>query len=227
LTRDRAHAGPITSHGVLIDPDGEGDYYDVGVLPDQRSPEVTAMSLELKVSGQVTPHELGNHLLKLAQMLMASAELWGLLGGDPLDGPRPFRLVRPDQTPAPPQEAPEAPSPSGPRTTVQALQTLRDGVASRLAARRHDPAFPLRGHTLEECCEVLVMLTCGQDIVLLVDRDPWRWEHTAEELRAAEEAFAAELHALRDLTMELSHALGAEQAVEGILSVFVEGAPLT
>jgi hypothetical protein len=51
---------------------------------------VTAMSLELKVSGEVTPHARGNHLLKLAQMLMASAELWGLLAGDPpsLGSPR-------------------------------------------------------------------------------------------------------------------------------------------
>jgi hypothetical protein len=59
-----------------------------------------------------------------------------------------------------------------PRATLHALQTVRDDVAARLEARRQDPAFPLRGHTLEECCEVLVMPTCGQDIVLLVDRDP-------------------------------------------------------
>jgi hypothetical protein len=102
---------------------------------------------------------------------------------------------------------------------------LRDTITSRLIEQRQDPSFPLRGHTLEEYCEVLVMLTCGQEIVLLVDRDPWRWEHTAEELRVAEEVFGVELDALRALISALSEAIGAEQAAEQLLSVFVEGAP--
>jgi hypothetical protein len=225
LPRDRTDAGPIESHRVLIHPDRDGDYYDVGMLPDQRSPEIADISLELKVSGHVAPHALGNHLLKLAQMLLQSGALWRMLGGAPLGGPCTFRLVRSDQAPAPPQGVPEAALPSAPQTTLHALQALRDGVASRLAERRQDPAFPLRGHTLEECCEVLVMVTCGQDIVLLVDRDPWRWEHTAEELRVAEAVFGAELDALRALTSALSEAIGAEQAAERLLSIFVEGAP--
>jgi len=225
LTHDRANADPIESRQVLIHPDRDGDYYDVGVLPDQRSPEATDISLQLKVSGHVTPHELGNHLLKLVQMLLHSEELWGMLGGAPLDGPRTFGLVRSDQAPATPTGAGEAPSPSAPQTPVRALETLRDGIASRLIERRQDPTFPLRRHTLEECCEVLVMLTCGQEIVLLVDRDPWRWEHTAEELRVAEEVFGVELDALRALISSLSEAMGAEQAAEQLLSVFVEGAP--
>ncbi len=225
LTHDRANAGPIESHRVLVHPDRDGDYYDVGVLPDQRSPEPTAISLQLKVSGHVTPHELGNHLLKLVQMLLHSEELWGLLGGVPLDGPRTFGLVRSDQAPATPPGAGEAPSPSAPQTPLRALQTLRDKIAFRLTEHQQDPTFPLRGHTLEELCEVLVMLTCGQDIVLLVDRDPWRWEHTAEELRVAEEAFSAELDTLRALTSALSEDMGADQATEQLLSVFVEGAP--
>jgi hypothetical protein len=69
------------------------------------------------------------------------------------------------------------------------------------------------------------MLTCGQEIMLLVDRDPWRWEHTAEELRVAEEVFRAELEALKALTRALSETIGAEQAAEQLLAVFVEGAP--
>jgi hypothetical protein len=223
LTHDRANAGPIESHRVLIHPDRDGDYYDVGVLPDQRSPEATDISLQSKVSGHVTPHELGNHLLKLVQMLLHSEELWGMLGGAPLDGPRTFGLVRSDQAPATPPGAPEAPSPSTPQATLYTFQTLRDRIATRLTGRQQHPSFPLRGHTLEELCEVLVMLTCGQDIVLLVDRDPWRWEHTAEELRVVEEAFGMELEALRALTSALSEAIGAEQAAEQLLSIFVEG----
>lgn len=82
-----------------------------------------------------------------------------------------------------------------------------DGTAGR-------PAFPLCRHTLEALYEVLVMLPCGQDIVLLVDRDPWQWEHTAEELRVAQETFGAELEALRALTSVLSEAIGAEHAAE-------------
>jgi hypothetical protein len=225
LTRDRAHVGPIESHRVMIHPDRDGDYYDVGVLPDQRSPEATDISLQLKVSGHATPHELGSHLLKVVQMLLHSGELWEVLQGAPVDGPRTFGLVRTAQAPAAPPDTPEAPSPSTPQMTLHALQTLRDGVASRLTARRQDPAFPLHRHTLEELCEVLVMLTCGQDIVLLVDRDPWRWEHTAEELRVAEEAFSTELEALRALSSALSEAIGAERAAEQLLTVFVEGTP--
>jgi hypothetical protein len=225
LTQDRANAGPIESHRELIHPDRDGDYYDVGVLPDQRRPGVTDISLELKVSGHVPAHELGNHLLKVVQMLLHSGELWGMLGGAPLDGPRTFGLMRSDQAPATPPGAGEGPSPSAPQTPVRALETLRDGIPSRLTERRQDPTFPLRDHTLEECCEVLVMLTCGQEIVLLVDRDPWRWEHTAEELRVAEETFGPELEALRALTSALSEVIGAEQAPEQLLSVFVEGGP--
>jgi hypothetical protein len=225
LTQDRTNAGPIESHRELIHPDRDGDYYDVGVLPDQRRPGVTDISLELKVSGHVPAHELGNHLLKVVQMLLHSGELWGMLGGAPLDGPRTFGLMRSDQAPATPPGAGEGPSPSAPQTPVRALETLRDGIPSRLTEWRQDPTFPLRDHTLEECCEVLVMLTCGQEIVLLVDRDPWRWEHTAEELRVAEETFGPELEALRALTSALSEVIGAEQAPEQLLSVFVEGGP--
>jgi len=225
LTHDRANAGPVESHRVLIHPDRDGDYYDVGVLPDQRSPEATDISLQLKVSGHVTPHELGNHLLKLVQMLLHSEELWGMLGGVPLDGPRTFGLVRTDQAPADPPDAPEASSPSASQTPLRALQALRDKIAFRLTERQQDPAFPLRRHTLEELCEVLVMLTCGQEIMLLVDRYPWRWERTAEELRVAVEVFVAELDALRALISALSEAMEAEQAAEQLLAVFVEGAP--
>ena len=46
-----------------------------------------------------------------------------------------------------------------------------------------------------------------------------------EELRGAEEAFSAELDALRALSSALSEAIGAEQAAEQLLSIFVEGAP--
>jgi hypothetical protein len=225
LTRDRADTGPIESHRVLIHTDRDGDYYDVGVLPDQRSPEATDISLQLKVSGHVSPQEVGNHLLKLVQILLHSEELWGMLQGAPLDGSRTFLVVRSDQAPAAPPGAPEAPSLSAPQTSLRALQTLRDGVASRLTERRQDPAFPPRDHTLEELCEVLVMLTCGQEIVLLVDRDPWRWEHTAAELRVAAETFGAELDALRVLTHALSEAIGGEQAAAQLLTVFVEGMP--
>jgi len=158
-------------------------------------------------------------------MLLHSEELWGMLGGAPLDGPRTFGLVRSDHAPATPPGAGEAPSPSAPQTPVRALETLRDGIASRLIESRQDPTFPLRGHTLEECCEVLVMLTFGQDIVLLVDHDPWRWEHTAEELRVAAETFGAELEDLKALISALSEAIGAEQAAEQLLSTFVEGTP--
>jgi hypothetical protein len=91
---------------------------------------------------------------------------------------------------------------------------VRDGAAARLEELRPDPAVPLHGHTLEAFCEVLVMLTCGQDIVLLVDRDPWRWEHTAEELRVTEAAFGAELEDLKALIGALSEAIGPEQAAE-------------
>src|SRR4029453_16575687 len=120
-----------------------------------------------------------------------------------------------------PPVVPEAPLPSASQSPLRGLQTLRDSMASRLTARCQDPSFPLRGHTLEELCEVLVMLTCGQEIMLLVDRDPWRWEHTAEELRVAEESFSAELDTLRALTNALSEDMGAEQAAEQLLSVFV------
>lgn len=137
----------------------------------------------------------------------------------------PFGLVRTDQAPVAPPGGPEAPSPFMSQSPLRGLQTLRDGMASRLTARRQDPTFSLRGHTLEELCEVLVMLTCGQEIMLLVDRDPWRWEHTAEELRVAEEVFGVELEALKALTGALSEAIGAEQAAEQLLAVFVEGAP--
>lgn len=90
LMRDRANAGPIEAHGVPIHPDRDGDYYDIGVLPDQRSPELADISLQMKVSGHVTPQELGNHLVKLVQMLLHSTELWEMLRGAPLDGPRTF-----------------------------------------------------------------------------------------------------------------------------------------
>jgi hypothetical protein len=36
LTHDRADAGPIESHRVLIHPDRDGDYYDSGVLPAEQ-----------------------------------------------------------------------------------------------------------------------------------------------------------------------------------------------
>jgi hypothetical protein len=225
LTRDWANAGPIEAHGVPIHPDRDGDYYDIGVLPDQRSPELADISLQMKVSGHVTPQELGNHLVKLVQMLLHSEELWEMLRGAPLDGPRTFGLVRTDQAPVAPPGAPEAPLPFTSQSPLRSLETLRDGMASRLTERRQDPTLPLRGHTLEELCEVLVMLTCGQEIMLLVDRDPWRWEHTAEELRVAEEVFRAELEALKALTRALSETIGAEQAAEQLLAVFVEGAP--
>ena len=85
-------------------------------------------------------------------------------------------------------------------------------------------ASPHRQRTVEECCEMLVMLTCGQEISLLVDRDPWRWKHTPEELHTVESAFAEELQALRSLTHAMSEVMGAEIAAEKLLSVFVEGA---
>jgi hypothetical protein len=92
-----------------------------------------------------------------------------------------------------------------------------------LTERRVDPTCPLRGHTVEQLCEVLVMLACGHEMILLVDRDPWPWEHTAEELRAAEEGFRAELQAFRTLTQTLGQAMGPEPAAERLLTMFVEG----
>jgi hypothetical protein len=215
--------GPIASHGVLIHPDQEGDYFQVGVLPDKRSPGPGELNLALQVSGDVAPHVLGNHLLKIEQMLMQSAELWATLTGTPLDAPRTFVLMRADQAITSPPGTSEAPPEAVPPETLRNLQCLRDLLASRLTERRADPTWLLRGHTVEQLCEVLVMLVCGQEMVLLVGRDPWRWDHTAEELRAAEEAFGPELRALRTLTQALGQAMGAEPAAERLLAVFVEG----
>ena len=88
------------------------------------------------------PTSWGNHLLKLVQMLLHSEELWGMLGGPPLDGPHTFGLVRTDQAPADPPGAPEAPSPSAPQTPLRALQTLRDKIAFRRQNASKTRPFP-------------------------------------------------------------------------------------
>ena len=117
-----------------------------------------------------------------------------------LDAPRTFLLVRADQTTAAPPGTSVAPSAVDLSETLRTLRGLRESLAACLTEQRVDPTRPLRGHTVEQLCEVLVMLACGHEMILAVDRDPWRWEHTAEELRAAEEGFRAELQALRTLT---------------------------
>jgi hypothetical protein len=92
-----------------------------------------------------------------------------------------------------------------------------------LSAHRRDES-PLALLTVEQLAEVLLMRVCGDDIALVSERDPWRWDHTPEELLAADVALAAEIETLSAMVTDLHGRRGPETAIEALLTVFVQGA---
>jgi hypothetical protein len=198
------------------------------VLPDKRRLGGGKLSIQITVPGNVNREEIAAKLVELATCLLASGEVWDVAAGAPLARPVavegiPARVVETHRYPSETTAPPVTPTPRAEAGVgAQDLQALRTDLERWLSAHRTDDS-PLARLAIEQLAEVLLMQVCGQDIALVSERDPWRWEHTAEELRAAEDMLAAELHILSDVTEDLNRHLGAEAAIRILLTVFVEG----
>jgi hypothetical protein len=225
LSPDDQHRSGYGRSHEPIPPDGA--CIEGSILPDKRRwPHADEVAIRLTVSGAMDRRVVAERLTRLAQRIMDSEEVWRVASGTPLTAPvdiigTPPRIVErswwrqsPIATPqtTAPTIATDSPA-SRPGRCIDLLRGLRAVIE----------ASPRRQRTVEESCEMLVILAIGQEISLLVDRDPWRWEHTPEELRQAESLFAEALQALRSLTSVMSEVMGAEAAAETLLSVFVEG----
>jgi hypothetical protein len=177
-------------------------------------------------------------LIELAAVVLHSEEPWRTASGTPLARPLkiegfPIRLVpqepwhaeyyrHPAETGA---SAPrdEPPHPTRAQPSVDGLLTLRTDLERSLSTRRHELPDLLRGQTLEELTEVLLMLACGPEVVLLADRDPWRFEHSPEELQAAGAVYAWAIDRLRETVARLGSEMAPETVVDELLTQFVEG----
>jgi hypothetical protein len=213
--------------------DTPGEVYLTGsVLPDKRRLGANDIGIHPTVTGTVDRNEVIAHLVTLAQTLLASNAMWDLACGPPLERPVNFEGHPPQAIPrqrwqdqaSTPATATPTPTPAG-YDDVAGLAAMRQGCEMWLDREREDATSPFRDWTLEEYCEVLVMLSCGQDIILLTDRDPWRWEHTAEQLRTVEahEYGISHLELLRHVVEDLSRHRSPESVIELLLTVFVEG----
>jgi hypothetical protein len=198
------------------------------VLPDKRRQgrNLSRVGIHLTVEAGATKEEVTNRLILLAARVFASDNLWNTANGPALERPVRFHGGPPhleQQAPYPHAQAPRAPAATPqPDGTVIGLRSLRSQLATWLLAHRRDDS-PLALLTTEQLAEVLVMITCGQDIALVSEQDPWRWEHTAEELRAVEEGLGESLRNLQGLASELNARLRPEDAIEVLLTVFVQG----
>jgi hypothetical protein len=209
------------------------------ILPDKRREprQRTKLEVRLTVPGQADRQEIANQLVQLAAVVLNSDEPWQTASGEPLARPVSFEGFPIRITPQQPWRADAdqqagaavAPLPRAPRgstmdrSPLQGLMALREDLGAWLSAHRQEGSSVLRHHTLEELTEVLVMLVCGQEIALLSDRDPWRFEHSAEELQATEEVCEWAIARLRATVLELGTQMSPEAVIDVLLTVFVEG----
>lgn len=209
------------------------------ILPDKRYRKFSHVGISLVAAAGADREAIAQQLTALAQAVLTSEEPWATANGAPVSRPvtiegasirlvpqEPWQPHRDESTtqptpvsPRPPTEAhapPEAEHPSA------ALLRLRTQLQRWLSAHRTDES-PLALLTVEQLAEVLLMRVCGDDIALVSERDPWRWDHTAEEIRAAEERLAGEVETLSGLVTDLNGRLGPEAAIAALLTVFVQG----
>jgi hypothetical protein len=221
----------ISSYGVLDNPIGpEGMCVSGRVLPDKRrGRNMSKLRVSLTVPGDADRDAIARHLLQLATCLLASEEPWRTATGAPLARPvtvegMPIRVVPPRQwTPTHTSPPPTGGTPTAPTGHASLdLATLRARLQGWLSAHRTEDSV-LALLTVEQVAEVVLMRVCGDDIALVSERDPWRWDHTAEEIRAAEAALADEVQTLSALVTDLNRRLGPEAAIEVLLTVFVQG----
>ena len=208
------------------------------VLPDKRrlGRSLSKVSIHLTVEAGTTKEEVTERLLALATAVFASDNLWDTVNGPALERPmrfegHPQNLRRQEPSPAAPATQTQAPTSQAPDIDPSTamgghplghLVDLRSQLQQWLSAHRTDDS-PLALLTVEQLAEVLLMRVCGDDIALVSERDPWRWDHTAEEIRAAEERLADEVQTLSGLVTDLNGRLGPEAAIEVLLTVFVQG----
>ena len=199
------------------------------VFPDKRRLEHNSLAIHLTVNGDVDQRLVVAQLLALAQTVAESNAMWDLAARPPLTRPVDFEGHPPQTHPrgywSQTYEPATAPSPAPAVDQNVDLAALRRSCEMWLDRERQDETSPFLAFTLEEYCEILVLLACGQDIVLLTDRDPWRWEHTEEEVRTvAEHAVALEQRqTLEAIIARLHRDRSPEAVIELLLTVFVEG----
>ena len=229
--------GPVQCrHSGAVHADGDMMIH-ARVMPDKRrhGRTVSKVGIHLTVEAGTTKEEVTQRLLALATAVFASDNLWETANGPALERPlrfegQPPNLRRHEPFPSPAAVRPSPATPTAPTAAstppTEPLPTdllhLRDRMHRWLNAHRMDES-PLALLTVEQLAEVLLMRVCGNDIVLVSDQDPWRWDHTAEELRAAEETLAGELETLSSLVTALNLDYGPSMAIEALLKVFVQG----
>jgi hypothetical protein len=207
------------------------------VLPDKRQADRrwAVLSVSLTARGDADREAIARHLTELASLILTAEEPWQTASGAPLPQPAeiegwpitvvptpPWPTRDADPRPADVSQTPtdrDAPT-DGPLTD---LLRLRERMHRWLGAHRTDDS-PLALLTVEQLAEVLLMRVCGDDIALVSERDPWRWDHDAEELQAADVTLAAEIETLSAMVTDLNGRLGPEASIEALLMVFVQGA---
>jgi hypothetical protein len=210
------------------------------ILPDKRQADRrwSALSVSLTVRGDADRGAIARHLTELASLILTSEEPWQTATGGTLPQPvgveglpiqvvpeRPWPQTQTNTAPTSETSDAEPPTDTIPSPTERPLTDLlrlRTRLQRWLSAHRTDDS-PLALLTVEQLAEVLLMRVCGDDIALVSEQDPWRWDHTAEELRAAEVSLADEIEALSALVTDLNHNAGPSWAIATLLNVFVQG----